>query len=231
MKLITFIGSFGSITSAVMVIFRPANPRFISSLLPNPTQLSFVFKTPLAIIQLLVNGFHFYAVCFHVCTVFLYSEQTVTSLRKLRRSLQGRRVTWEHAFKSYMHLQVSQASFSVIYGQWFWGMQIWAVSSVVLNFYQAVVLSSFRSLVLATTISIAYSWLLGHAAKVHDSSHELIIVARGLLTKRKKLYARLLKSSRPLSVPLGHFFHIDRGLVLTTMAIMVNNSATLILAN
>ena len=232
MKLITFIGSFGSITSAFMVLIRPSNPRYISSIFQNSAQLPFTLKVPLAIVQLFINGFHFYAVCFHVCTAFLYSEQMVSALKGLCRTLRPRRrgrVTWKCAFTKYRRLAVMQAHLSAVYGQWFWGMQIWTVASVVLNFYQAVVLSSLRSLVLAVTIAIAYCWLYRHAARVHDSAEELILVAKERLGTRKGLFAKILKSSRPVSVPLGKFFHIDKGLVLTTLSIMVSYSASLIL--
>ena len=43
-------------------------------------------------------------------------------------------------------------------------------------------------------------------------------------------FRRYLRSCRPVDVPVGSFFYVDKGLILTSLSIVTNNAASLVLA-
>ena len=101
---------------------------------------------------------------------------------------------------------------------------------VVLNAYLAVVGGSVRSLVLALGFAYSFVQLLEATAEVYHTSsdvlHEWRRVNRGDLPL---WFPRFWKSCTFLYIPVGRFFYVDRGLVLTVLAIMLDNSASVIL--
>ena len=134
--------------------------------------------------------------------------------------------------KKYRSLTVLQAHFAVLFRHYVSILQTASIFCVVTNTYQAVVGGSVRSLLLALTVFFGHMQFLEATARVHHTSADVLLEWRRVHRRKLPLwFPRFLRSCRHVSIPVGSFFYIDRGLVLTILSIVTNASASLILAN
>ena len=109
-------------------------------------------------------------------------------------------------------------------------LQTIGIFAVVLNMYLAVVGRSVRSLVLGLAQVYSIVQLLEDTAEVYHTSSDVLHQWRGVNTRDlPQWFPQFWKSCRFLCIPVGRFFFVDRGLVLTYLSITLDNSASLIL--
>ena len=98
--------------------------------------------------------------------------------------------------------------------------------------YVAVVRGGLQPLLIALAVSFGHVQLIELTAKVYETSSDVLRSWRQVSPRDVPLwFPRFLKSCRIVYVPVGSFFYIDRGLVLTVLSMMTNGAMTLILGN
>ena len=147
------------------------------------------------------------------------------------KRLSGTQYAMANAFaRTHRSLQVLQKQFASFYGDFMSVLQTLAIFIVVVNTYVAVVGGSLRSLVLAVGLACGFLQLLEATAEVYHTSSDVLHEWRRVNRRDLPLwFPQFWKSCRFLSIPVGRFFYVDRGLVLTFLFITLNNSASLIL--
>ena len=147
------------------------------------------------------------------------------------KRLRGTQYAMADAFaRTHRSLQMLQQQFASYYGNVMVALQGVGIWCVVLNTYIAVVGGSLRSLVLVLAIVSGYVQVLQVTAEVYQTSSDIMQEWKGV--KREDLplwFPRFWKSCKVLYIPVGSFFYVDMGLVLTVLSIMLVNSANLIL--
>ena len=111
-------------------------------------------------------------------------------------------------------------------------IQTASIFAVVFNTYKAVILGSVRALLLALTVCMGHIQFIEATAQVYDTSSDVLRNWRHV--RRRDVppwFPRYLRSCRIVYVPVGSFFYIDRGLVLTVLSIITNGATSLILGN
>ena len=99
------------------------------------------------------------------------------------------------------------------------------------NLYVAVKLGSLRSLFVAVGVFTAFTSFWRVLGDVNETSTGLLMDwRRSEATKKPVWLPRFLRSCRPINIPLGSFFYVDRGFVLTFACTVVDAAASLILA-
>ena len=111
-------------------------------------------------------------------------------------------------------------------------IQTASIFAITFNTYQAVVGGSVRSLLLALAVTFGHVQFIQATAQVYDKSTDVLRSWRHVGRRDVPVwFPRFLKSCKNVYVPVGRFFHIDRGLVLTVLSIITNASSSLILAH
>ena len=165
-----------------------------------------------------------------------YSRDISNTLRKMRRSGEGlgtQNFALSSQFaKNYRVLGVLQQRFTMLYEHYMSQIQTAMVFCVVLNMFQAVVGGNLRSLVIALLVALGLVQFLEATAEVYHTSMDVLKEWRRVSKREVPVwFPRFLKSCRHLCVPVGSFFYVDRGLVLTVLSIMLNTSASLIITH
>ena len=132
--------------------------------------------------------------------------------------------------RRYRTLGDLHSQFRSLYKNYMSVTQAISIFCVVVNMYQAVVLGSMRAFVLALVLALGLTQFLEVNAEVYHTSSEALRKWQCIDRRNVPLsFAKFLKSCKFLGIPVGSFFYVDRGLVLTVLSIMLNTSATLIL--
>ena len=229
MKLVSFIAIFGSVTISMLAFLKPESPRVLTSLSASPRKLPAVFKAAAGVFHFVVSFYHYYALCLQTSSVFLFAHEITPAIRQLLDLSRENRVKFHVLVHNYRSLAVLQANYASVYCHWIPTMQLVNFVTVILNLYLAVVGRNIRAFVLAFTVGTGFCWTLKQLAGVYEASMNVL----GSWERRRefvhKLGQKFLKSCRPISIPVGSFFFVDRQLILTVLSIIINSAATLIL--
>ena len=234
MRLMCLLGTFASLTTSMLPIMRPESPRVFTSLARNNARnLPPLVKLAAAALHLLINSYHLYAISFCVCFVFLFAHDISHVIHQLSPHGEKQR-NYERDFGRFVNnfraLAVLQTGFAGIYSHWVSVSELLGIILIILNIYQAVVTGSFRALMMALGIGVAFSGFLKQLAQPYEASREALLSWERELHRVPKWGKAFHRSCRPIAVPVGTFFFVDKGLTLTVLSIVVNNSASLVLA-
>ena len=126
-------------------------------------------------------------------------------------------------------LTILQAEYASNYRHWVIIKELLEIIAMIMNIFQAVVFRNYRAIVLVFAVAAVLSWILQQLAGVYKEWKRVLDSWQKMqrIPKWEKMF---LRSCRPVGVPVGTFFYVDRGFMLTVLSIVLNNSATLILA-
>ena len=229
-RFMIFVCVFASTTNGLGVFLSPHSRRWLSSMADDPKCLPLLVKFAISQVHLMMSGFLFYSLCVHASTALWYSEEIISSTSFLLPSdLRGNINRNSVSFSlNYRALQVLQANFDAIYRSYNTFQQMMTISVAVLAMYQAVKFRSLRALILAVASGVGRCWYLKHSAMVYETSRDVLIKWKQGKSQGP-WFRRFLKSCRVVSIPVGTFFYVDRRLILTTISIILNTCASLIL--
>ena len=134
--------------------------------------------------------------------------------------------------RDYRALTVLQAHYAGLYMHYISVIQTASIFAVVFYTYVAVIRNNVRALIVALAVCFGHIQFIEATAKVHETSSD--VLRRWRHVRRRDVppwFPRYLKSCRIVYVPVGSFFYIDRGLVLTVLSIITNGATSLILGN
>ena len=227
----TFMITFATLQALAAAFRNPGSVRAVTSIAKNPKALPMKVKVPAGILQFIIVGFHLYGHWLQNASVVCYGMDLVATIRKIHAKCfrKGRYLLYARQRRA---LDILQAHFSQLYSTYMLGLEMFAITTVVLNLYMAVEFHSGRPLVMAMGSTVTYWWGMLEFAWVYETSREVMTAWKRSQHVQDSLWFRkFLRSCKPIRIPLGSFFYIDRGVVLTIMSIIVNSSASLILAN
>ena len=174
-----------------------------------------------------------FAPWFHWTSIVSFSVDVSRMIKEVapRKQCRDTDHAMANAFaRTHRSFQLLQKQFASFYGNYMSFTQTSAIYVVVVNTYLAVVGGSVRSLVLAVGMAYGVVQFLEAMAEVCHTSSDLLHEWRRVSRADLPLwFPRFHKSCRFLYIPVGRFFYVDRGLVLTVLAIMLDNSASVIL--
>ena len=233
-QVFAFLTSFVTVTVTVRALSGSSSPTLLTSLVKterNGKWYWLLCRLGAALFHFITNGFQLFAAWLQCTCVVGFSADVSLMVKEVAprghetEYVMGNAFAWTHR-----SLHVLQKQFASFYGNYMSAIQTSAIFGVVLNSYMAVVGGSVRSLVLAVGLAYGFVQLLEATAEVYHTSsgvlHEWSRVNRRDLPL---WFPQFLKSCRFLCVPIGRFFYVDKRLVLTVLAIMLDNSASLIL--
>ena len=235
-KIMAFMNSFITVTVTIKALGGSSSPRFLSSLINTQREGNrywLVCRLGVTLFHFTTNGFRLFAAWLEWASIVSFSSDISRMIKEVapRKRTRDTDHAMVNAFaRTQRSLQVLQKQFANFYATCMSNIQSVTIFCVVLNAYLAVVGGSVRSLVLALGFAYSFVQLLEATAEVYHTSsdvlHEWRRVNRGDLPL---WFPRFQKSCTFLYIPVGRFFYVDRGLVLTVLAIMLDNSASLIL--
>ena len=130
-------------------------------------------------------------------------------------------------------LQVLMGEFNAMLKWAFWGLQITILSTATFATVAAVTSEEGRRKVhMAVTViaSMAiFASMYTKLASVHDYSKDVLFQWRQCRRERAWIW-RFLRSTPPVSISLGSYFIADKGLVLTSLSIVAENSVSLLVS-
>ena len=237
MKAIAFIGIFRTITMAMVALRGSASAVVVTSFASDPAQLPLAIKVLAALFHLITNAFQMCGFWTLNCSLICIAHDMCLILNEHRPSSGSRSTpepTWNETADfvvKYRAVTVIQGHFASVYMHYMTLLNTSATLSISCSLYIAVALRSGRSLILALAIAFAFSRHLRETSRVYEASTQLIQewrrVPRG---QNPPWFGRFLKSCKPMGVPVGTFFYVDRGLCMTSLYMVANTASTLILA-
>ena len=187
----------------------------------------------------LVGGMETWLMMYHVILIFQFTTNDL--LYKFRTLLQQQSDMDSRKTERLLHYHrcftVETYNFKQYFGFIYGATHVIAIVTIVLCNYEAVQLTVPEALGMGF-ISASWAMLvvvfLDLIAEVNRRSQLFLAQARRqcftVRVERKALRAEIL-SMRVCRVEMGHFFYFDKGIILTTLAIIVQNTITLILTN
>ena len=197
-------------------------------------QFWLLWRVVIAIFHFVTNGFHQFNTWLQWTSIVSFSvdlSHIISETTPHNRPHRSEHFQMAEPFtRTQRALGALQKQFARFYGNYMSAAQTIAIVCVVLNMYQAVVGVSIRSLVVALVVGYGFVQLLEATAEVHQTSSDVLEEWRKVSRRDVPVwFPRFLKSCPCLSIPVGSFFYVDRGLILTFLSITLNNSASLIL--
>ena len=199
-------------------------------------ELRLLWRIPHAYFHFITNGFHLFAYWLQWTSIVSFSTDVSKILQNVRP--RGKGTDLENFVASiefagnYRALGVLHRQFSSFYENYMSQAQAAAIFCVVLKTYQSVVAGNVRSLVLALGVALGFIQFQLATAQVYHTSSDVLEKWKRISSKEVPIwFPRFVRSCRHLCVPVGSFFYVDRGLVLTVLSIMLNASASLIIAH
>ena len=232
MKLVAITGTFVTLGTAAAVFISPDSPRVLTRLLSKPHKLPLYVKCLFAILHLNITGFHMFAWWLQSSIVIIYADGVSLGFKELGPwAPYGNQKRFARRYKEF---SVLGAHFAPLYGSWMIFIQLGMLTYMILNIYQAVAFDRWQSLLLALAGGSCIRYFLGQAAQVHEQSLAVLREWTRKCGVRRNIdeaqwFRRFLRSFRTVNVPVGGLFFVDRGLMLTSLSIITNTSASLVL--
>ena len=230
-RLVTFIAIFASVSSGILAVVKPESPRVFTSVATNPRNLPITVKAAAGAFHLLINSHHYYALCLQTISVFIFAHGVTPAIRHLSASPKKCLHHFDQFMVNYRAVAILMANYAAVYRHWMWVMEVMNFVVVILNIYQAVILENYRALVLAFAVGTGFCWTIKQLAKVNEASVGVLYSWERKIHKLPRDGRMFLKSCRPVSIPIGGFFHVDRGLILTVLSVVIDTSVSLIVAH
>ena len=236
------ISTFTTVTVLITALSGSKSLTLLTSILAKheDEEVQVHIRIAVAAFHLVTNGFHTFAFWLQCSSVVSFSSDITSLLENMNPRIQcveylqynARIIRMARRFtRDYRSLSVLRAHFAGLFRHYVSIIQLAGISCVVTNTYQAVVTGSLRSLVLALAVFYGHIQFVERTAQVHDMSANVLLRWRRVGKGHVPLwFPRFLKSCKNVSVPVGNFFYIDRGLVLTILSVVTDSSASLILA-
>ena len=240
-KVLAFVAIFTTITVTIAALTGLRSLTLLTSLLQvkSGMKIWLPWRLGIASFHFITNGFHFFAFWLMCTSVAKFSFDMSGIVEGMTPARTAAAAGPENSFRmsidfarQYRALGVLQAHFAALNQHYMPLIQTAGIFSVVYNTYKAVIGGSSRSLILAAAVCLAHIQMIEATAKVYDTSGKVLTKWRFLHRREVPLwFPRFLKSCKNMCVPVGTFFHVDKRLVLTYMSIVMNASASLIVAN
>ena len=234
MKLLAITGTCITLSTAAAVFVSPDSPRMLTRLVlvSQPRKLPAVIKCLFAVLHLIIAGFQMFAWWLQSSIVITYADGVSHGLKAL--SPNAPRCRKESFAKSYKAFSVLGAHFASLYGSWVMIIHTGMLTFMILNIYQAVAFDHWQSAALALAGGSCIRYFFRLAARVHEQSLALLGEwTRKFYVRRDaneaQWFRRFMRSCRAVSVPVGNLFYVDKGLILTSLSVITNVSATLVL--
>ena len=231
-----FIAGFVTLTVTMKALGGSPSPRLLTSLINTDREGNrywLVWRLGVALFHFTTNGLQMFSGWLQWTSIVAFSVDVLHMIKEVapRKGSHDSEYAMANAFaRTHRSLQVLQQQFASFYGNFMSALQAIGIWCVVLNTYVAVVGGSVHALVLAVGMAYGFVQLLEATAEVYHTSSDVLHEWRRVNRRDLPLwFPRFQKSCRLLYVPIGRFFYVDRGLVLTVLSIMLNNSASLIL--
>ena len=227
---VLFIGVVGCMGS-LLAIWVPQSPRVFTSLATRPRDLPLYIRALAAVLHLLINSYVYYALWLQNCTAFLFAQDVrlfILSEMSPKWHNYGARDFIKFASKC-RALTILQAEYASIYRHWVISKELLDIIAMILNVYQAVVIRNYRAIILVFAVAAVLSWILQQLAGVYEE-WKMALHSWQKVPQIPKWGRMFLRSCKPVGIPVGSFFYVDRGFMFTVLSIVINNSATLILA-
>ena len=239
-KVLAFIGTFVTVTVTIRALAGSKSLSLITALFVHEDneQVPVQVRITVAAFHLITNGFHMFAFWLQCTSVVYFSYGMTNILNQMNPRMSSNDVfqsknkrdrIGKQFARDYRSLSIMQAHFAGLFRHYISILQTAAIFCVVTNTYQAVVRENFRSLLLALAVFFGEIQFIHATAQVHHTSTS--VLHRWRQMQRRDVphwFPKFLKSCRKVSVPVGSFFYIDRGLLLTVLSIVTNASASLI---
>ena len=236
-KILAFICTFVTLTVTLKALAGSSSPRMLTSLIPAERRAKWdwwLWKLGAALFHFITNGFHFFTAWLQWSSIVSFSldvsdlVKNVAPHEKCHHS--DHLVAANTLARTHTSLGVLEMEFTSFYGSYMAATQTIFTFCVVLNAYQAVDGGSIRSLVIALGIAFGYVQFVEVTAEVYHASVDVLEAWRRVGRRDvPEWFPAYLRSCRFLYIPVGSFFYVDRGLVLTVLSVMLNTSASLII--
>ena len=223
---------------------RPTSPELFSSVLPNADNLGYLTRAGFTLLQayILVCGLETWLMMYHALIIFLFTS--IDLLSKMSLSLttatrgKGLRQYFPqlsgHLLRYHRCFNIQTKHFEYIFSLTYGVHHVVAVITIVFCNYEAVSLEGVHALGLGF-ISCSWTFLLFMFLNLlvevnHRSKLILISMTRSSVDFGQRGLKRELAGGQDIRVKLGPAFFYDRGILLTTAEIIVQNTINLILA-
>ena len=229
MALLMLILLFGTFLVGLVSFLKPTSPKYLCSLSANPNELPAAVKLSCGVIHAGLIGYNFFAVWLHITTIFafcVYVNSTVSTMSKQKMNSQ---YSYAKFVKRHDAMALLVKRNGDLYKHVLTSFQVYIILIVTLNSYRGIALKVRQSLVFAVTFLCAHIWLHSYAADMNEMSLKMLRMQQGHIGNVPLWFRKFLSSCRPFNVRIGNFFFVDRGLIITVMSTIIDNTVTLLL--
>ena len=241
-KVLAFISTFTTVTITIAALAGSTSLTLLASLLVEDgvTRIGLPLRLAIGAFHLVTRAYRMFTFWLQCKSVVQFSFGMFSVLERMAppdvcnasRDRSKIFLAGMQFARNYRAIAVVQAHYAGLYRHYIAIIQTASVFAVVYNTYQAVTGDSVRALLVALAVIFGHMQFIDATAQVYDSSADVLnrwrCVDRGDVPL---WFPRYLRPCRKVYVPVGSFFYIDRGLVLTVLSIINNASSSLILAN
>ena len=140
---------FATLSLSLPAILKPESRKVLTSLFPNARNLPLYVRVMAALLHLLINAYHYYAICLQTCTVFVFAHNISHSTHQLSACYGKSDRHFNRFGKHYKGLAVLQAGLAGRYCHWVSVIELLGVVIMILDIYQAVITGGPRAAVMA----------------------------------------------------------------------------------
>ena len=211
---------FAGGTNCLTAVFKPRLPFFITSLIPPDPLLSPWMRVPGSAFHVYIYVAQYYYLLLVIATTMYSCYCVLPAIKKL--DVQGSQ------WMEYRELYALQTSYNAIFQHWMSCQILLDTFGIIVNIYLAVILSSFRGLVVTLLVSFSAGWSLTEYSTLHEESSALLNKWAGHVSGRPEWFGRFQRSCRPINVNNGRAFYVDRALLLTLATIIIDKTTSLL---
>ncbi|CAG7676108.1 unnamed protein product [Allacma fusca] len=236
-SLIVIPGWLLVVANIVGALRRPESPLLFTSLAFEPRKLSLAIRIPYACFHGYLQCMQYMMPIFHLVTVICYVEAVLPminglSLKRSHRELyleSNSKILHENDIYHFYHeLSILQSIFNASYSFWALGAQTFLTVFCISNIFQAGALHNIRGIIAGLIQVILIKVIFKHLATIYESSAQT--VQSWEKTSGTLFFKKFTRACQPFRVVVGSFYFADYTLILTMIAIISTNSASMIVA-
>ena len=220
---------FGTFMVGLVSFLKPTSPKYLCSLAKNPNDLPSIVKLSCGAIHAGLVVYNFFAVWLHVTTIFAFCIYVNSAVSTMAKQRTNSRFSCARFAKRHRAIALLVKSNGDLYKHVLTSFQLFIVMIVTLNSYRGISLKVRQSLFFAVTFLLGHVWSHSYMADMNEMSLEMLRKQRGRLGNVPLWFRRFLSSCRPFNVQIGNFFFVDRGLIITIVSTIIDNTVTLLL--
>lgn len=214
------ISLFACGTNCLTVIRKPRVPIFLTSLMNHDGPWSSLITVPGKAFHIYIYVTQYYCLLFIISTTMYSCYCAVGGIKRVH--LKGE--NW----MEYRVLSVLQTYYNAMFQNWLSCQVFLDMFGIIVNIYLAVILSSFRGMIITCLTLFSAGWSYTGYSTVYEESNTVLKAWMTRAAGKHDGFHKFQRSCKPVTVNIGKSFYVDRALLLTLSTIIIDKTTSLL---